>query len=66
VIAGFTFSSAAVMAVGTCTGNHSCMVHRRASKSSGALMAGLAGSSGLDMCSWLAFGSAAVMAVGTT
>jgi len=30
------------------------MVHRRPGKRAGALMAGLAGSSGLDMGSWLA------------
>ena len=54
------------MAVCTCTGNHTRMVHRRASKSSGALMAGLAGRCGLDMSSWLAFGGTAVMTIGTT
>jgi len=42
------------------------MVHRRSGKRAGALMTGLASGRGLDMGSWLAFGSAAVMAVGTT
>ena len=42
------------------------MVHGRPGKRAGALMAGLTGRRGLDMGAWLTFGSAAVMAIGTT
>jgi hypothetical protein len=52
------------MAISATTDNAG-VVHRGAAKSTGTLMASLARRRCLDMITWLAFSSTAVMAVGT-
>jgi len=64
MVAWFTFSSRAIMAISATTDNAG-VVHRSAAKSTGTLMASLARRRCLDMITWLAFSSTAVMAVGT-
>jgi hypothetical protein len=56
MVAGFTFGSASVMAIGATTGNAS-VVHRGTAEGTGALMASLAGCCCLNMVAWLAFSS---------
>ena len=54
------------MAVCTCTRNNPSVAHRRTTKSSSALMAGLTGCGSLDMAAWLAFSGRTVVAISAT